>query len=1510
MDAFNSLNVLPIYTSVAYQNSNKWYAFGNIWPLVSPTNSLLPFQFVVPYNITSASEVRIKNSNSEETYQSGITPEIDSSMYGSSGYSVVKVKEQTFPSLTLEEGRYYLEISISDGSGTYSFVSDIFTAVSDLSKYIKIEYWNDENLYYKGGEISYTNDFKFIMYVCSSIGKPEYEFEEELTERAGYKFLESQISNKLYKFTFVAPEFICDAMRLIRMSDYIVITSLGKKFNALTFSYEPEWEEQGDLASVEVEFTIDNIIQKLASFNRRQKQDFYNALLANEVEALKFDDESVAQYYKDFQQTYSGTNFIDGKLIRELDELTSLPEGKAYIAIDIGVGAARKIDISAILNLSDGSLYDKFISKEKPDGTNFLFNVGEYVDSIKDGKGIGLHPGGRAQLSILEARKQIQIGEAILFWDDVNKAIGIKRVAVSASEEGAEEIKESDIGIYSQGWMSAKGMGKGSESGGTGATTLGGLTNVGSWADQTAPYDRILVQLSGSSMWTEKKLSEIGGGLDEEQLSAYLTENNYAKKTDIPSLEGYATETWVINKGYITSAALTGYATQDWVLSKSYATTSDLDARIDALVNGAPAAFDTLKEIADVLEGNVDSIGDIITTLGTKADKTITITAGTGLTGGGNLSANRTISLATVGKAGTYTKVVVDAYGRVTDHSSLASTDIPTLSISKISGLQEELDSKLDADVLNDLFEKVEIRSGVYAIRAKYGLYSNEFISAKGMDEGEEGGGSGSSYLSDLLDVSLTSLAANDLLKWNGTKWVNVPMSSIAGSSSWNEITGTPTTLSGYGITDAYKVKAGSPDDNKGMCAGYYANVGSYASFVQSNFGGQLSFGAGGVLRYRGINNNYAGEWKTVVDTSVYTAKDILEKLKTVDGADSGLDADTLDGYEASKFYANGYVMFGHTIDATSLNENTYYPVTFYLGSSRNVRIECFVSLSSNSKPSWATHQNGFSVKKIWETNGNAWGTINVTRRILASDYLHATSDPVRGIGQMLNSSNEYVYVRGGGRYFFYVSNNITPVLRTSAYTASQETISPTTSAPAEIVRNVAFKTDAVAAADKLTTNAGSNINPIYFTSGVPKASSYSFGNASGNIPISNGTLCANLNADKVDGVDVTVNSSATGIKKLYVFNYVGNQNTYIKLGTLPTVATTGSGTSKAKFRIYGGINFGGREEATWEVIASTRGTIYVNSTLVNGAKQLKIGYVSTSSGVEIWAALDDNYATKTAIEIEVSEQFTVAMTRQTTKPSGFTEGSYRLLLATGTDGILSVNGIKDVERITFAEGDSGRKTVITNGGSFMLYAATSGWAGGVSYYSNDGSTSLGTAAGGYGSGNVLNYYFYGGAYNSPKMVILSSGNVGIGTTAPTQKLHVAGNILATGAITAKAVSDIRLKTVIQEKVDYRKKLLGLGSVVDFRYNDLALKRETGAVDEERHIGLIYQQAKTSKLVNFCHEDEDGYGSINYLSTDYINLIAGALQQTIRKQETIEQRVARLERENKELKQQLNKLSA
>lgn len=43
----------------------------------------------------------------------------------------------------------------------------------------------------------------------------------------------------------------------------------------------------------------------------------------------------------------------------------------------------------------------------------------------------------------------------------------------------------------------------------------------------------------------------------------------------------------------------------------------------------------------------------------------------------------------------------------------------------------------------------------------------------------ESGGSAGATYLSDLFDVSLGSLASGDLLSWNGSSWVNIKQSSL-----------------------------------------------------------------------------------------------------------------------------------------------------------------------------------------------------------------------------------------------------------------------------------------------------------------------------------------------------------------------------------------------------------------------------------------------------------------------------------------------------------------------------------------------------------------------------------------------------------------------------------------------------------------------------------------------------------------------------------------------------------
>lgn len=142
-------------------------------------------------------------------------------------------------------------------------------------------------------------------------------------------------------------------------------------------------------------------------------------------------------------------------------------------------------------------------------------------------------------------------------------------------------------------------------------------------------------------------------------------------------------------------------------------------------------------------------------------------------------------------------------------------------------------------------------------------------------------------------------------------------------------------------------------------------------------------------------------------------------------------------------------------INASSLDVNTWYPVV--MGVSQNKRtyidVRSYYGLSSAGSVSWSTHgSGGFVVHKSWSVIGSGWGTSNIDRLIYESKYNWCNADPVVGIGQLTNSSNEYVYVRGGGIYVFSCTEGVRPTLITSSYTVSSQTVASTTSQPASFM--------------------------------------------------------------------------------------------------------------------------------------------------------------------------------------------------------------------------------------------------------------------------------------------------------------------------------------------------------------------------------------------------------------------------------------------------------------------------
>ena len=154
-----------------------------------------------------------------------------------------------------------------------------------------------------------------------------------------------------------------------------------------------------------------------------------------------------------------------------------------------------------------------------------------------------------------------------------------------------------------------------------------------------------------------------------------------------------------------------------------------------------------------------------------------------------------------------------------------------------------------------------------------------------------------------------------------------------------------------------------------------------------------------------------------------------------------------------------GYMMQFTEIDTSGLDENTWYPVTIAAGARMNIRVEVLVSLDSGTKPSWSTHERGFSTRKIWEFAPNDWGVnrdSNIT--IYLSDFVHADIDPVRGLGNLSHFDTCYVFVRGGGKYHFYASHEAKVILHTDTYAPGDQSVSPTTETPAGIVANIATK--------------------------------------------------------------------------------------------------------------------------------------------------------------------------------------------------------------------------------------------------------------------------------------------------------------------------------------------------------------------------------------------------------------------------------------------------------------------
>lgn len=167
--------------------------------------------------------------------------------------------------------------------------------------------------------------------------------------------------------------------------------------------------------------------------------------------------------------------------------------------------------------------------------------------------------------------------------------------------------------------------------------------------------------------------------------------SSFDKSAMWTALAGSTTEQ--INKSHLTTA-LTGYATESWVSGKNYAA--------KATTLAGYGITDGINAVSVTGTGNAVTAASI-------SGHTLTLTKGATFNNYTHPTATATTITAANGKV--LSAITVNNQGHVTSVSgkTLAAADIPTLEISKISGLQDSLDAKLEssaytaADVLAKL---------------------------------------------------------------------------------------------------------------------------------------------------------------------------------------------------------------------------------------------------------------------------------------------------------------------------------------------------------------------------------------------------------------------------------------------------------------------------------------------------------------------------------------------------------------------------------------------------------------------------------------------------------------------------------------------------------------------------------------------------------------------------------------------------------------------------------------
>ena len=1383
LNGANNYNVLPFYSSKEYWHSKRWYTYGQICPVAARKDYLVPFQLYFTRDVVSTSgniTLDIKRVNDDFTVKSFT---LNHSFIHTPEYVIIKFPEQQITALPL--GLYYYKVTyqetndsgIAQGEALEAY-SDIISIMDDESDFVRLEYWNASDITTNGYSISFTDNFKFVSYIHSTIAKPDYEFEEELTKRLGYKFIETQVSTKVYKFNFLATEANCDAMRIARMCDYIKFTTSLDVYNALYMSFEVAWQDYGDVANLTVEFETDTIIQRLESFKRSDVANFYNALLYNINEPILFDYDTIAQYYSDF----SG----QGKMIRELDQITVDDITPAStMPIDLGQGAAKKIAIEEIF-----SKYSAF---------------NEYFG-----------------------------------FDEVNNAVYVK---------GNRSFYTMPLGdIIAGGYDESPGS----------VVKVERLTDIGDVRPDSLNANDLL-KYDGTN-WVTIPLASISSKID--------------KLTDINDVTP-------IN---LTAGDLLKYDGSNWVNIPM--------ASISGKVEG-------------ITVNNSNYYPEPVTKLITLPDLAIPIK---------NMT-DASASELTVGS-----KIAF---------MTTAGQDRRT-TLESIFNLYSQLHGFFELDTVNNAIKVKEGRT----------LYTDGEIVAGGYGEGS--GGAAIERLTDIGDVVTTNLATGDLLKYDGTNWVNIPITSISGkvegitlnsnnyypepttklitlpnypttlpasdvyswakqpnkpSYSFGELSSHPTTLGGYGITDAvtidtyqeiYGIKEfattvyisttydtmlalKSLDDENFAIIDVRNKTGNSLSKF-GYYGDRWAIDSNTILH----TGNYAGELDNrYVNKAGDTMTGTLLMSNDSDiygrsSANSG--AAYIIGYRDKTI--SGFVM--HDISQHNNAKALYIQTNGYDLPSDTGGL----AITNDCVTAFGAGDNGSVFRVLNEDDVNLGALFNVAKDGTLTRLGHKIFD--NGNKRDMFSSMNKAFTTWGNEQVINVegdANTYYPVVITIDGTK-------TWNSRISIYKNLGSRTPSYPGNHNNGTSSmwamyegryhGWDGNSGYIVTKYvrqPYANLISKAEHAGN---SVGALVVYLRGG---GCEYTVCTDYRGgINVYYERTEISGDSNY-PVYVEPTTSVGNQGVLNTTGYDYI-VDKAVRLETPRYIFSKPfDGT----NNVTGGAKFLNICIETDNNGNDSGRINEINNYNSILCLQHVSPNNLVCCMGGGNVGIGSLSTSGKKLYVNGDIGvsgtiyfeILSAGNERDLLYQQMADNDLFR---IRCGGP-----------------SNQGWVEIATADDGTEPIYVRQYTGEFSSVTRTLTLLDGSGN----TICP-------GNLLTYGEVAAGSASDLRLKE-IQKRPSYANRLLKMGLVRDYYFNDLAKSRDVRKADNDLHTGMIYQDV-LPVLSSMCGVDDDGYGKLNYIKPDFICTIAGATQDNTIELIRVNTRMSKLETAIRHLKRKINKL--